>query len=92
MSFHIEPSFAPFHATSSVNITQLPYKYLPQLQETPASSRGHVDSWYQPGAQDNYALLNAYGIDSNQTYRKYMTHHSMDVRKYNDKTFVSTIK
>lgn len=39
--------------------------------------------WYQPGASDNQSLLDAYSIQTNQQYRKYMTNNSKEIREFN---------
>ena len=51
-----------------------------------------VQPWYQPGGFENLVLLNHFNVTNNQQYRAYMTKQSLDVRKYNEKSFVKTIK
>ena len=91
MSFVIEPSIAKYHSNKSVDITQLPYKYLTYENETAAFFQT-VAPWYQPGGKENQTIINNYGITTNQQYRKYMTSQSENIKQYNTNTFQSTVK
>ena len=85
MSFVIEPSVVQYHSNDHVDIRQLPYKYL-------TYENASVAPWYQPGGNENQAIINNYGIATNQQYRRYMTQQSESIKKYNTNAFQSTVK
>ena len=91
MSFVIEPSVTAYYPKQIVDSSLLPQKYITHGKESSIFFKT-VNPWYQPGSTENQALLQTYGITSNQQYRKYMTSHSESVKQYNNKSFVTTIK
>jgi len=91
MSFVIDPSVTAYYPNKIVDSSLLPQQYLTYGNESSAFFKT-VAPWYQPGGTENQALIQNYGITSNQQYRKYMTSHSESVKQYNNKSFVTTIK
>jgi len=91
MSFVIEPSVSTYRPNKTVDSSLLPPNYLTYENESAAFFKT-VAPWYQPGGEENQALLHTYGITTNQQYRKYMTSHSESVQKFNTQAFQSTTK
>lgn len=91
MSFVIDPSITAYYPNKIVDSSLFPQQYLTYGNESSAFFKT-VAPWYQPGGTENQALIQTYGITSNQQYRKYMTSHSESVKQYNNKNFVTTLK
>jgi len=91
MSFILEPSFHSYKPETVRDLSVLPYKYLPHHNNLQSPDANLKMSWYQPGASDNYKLLNVYNIQTNQQYRNYLTGKGLEVQKYNNKTYRDNI-
>jgi hypothetical protein len=86
MSFVPEKSETKFVSEHNLNITSLPYNYLPQTRSL-SSEIPSVNTWYHPGDKENEAVLNMFNISSNQQYRKYMIKNSEEIINFNQKEY-----
>lgn len=82
MSFVIESQYKNYNETENNNIFSLPV-YNPELKPSEITGDVYYSSSWQPETQDNNKLLENIPIKNNTEYRKFMTHKSISIMKYN---------